>query len=250
MINAIKAETRKLLTVRSTYFILLVSLALMTFFLFYITGWRATVMDLHNPATLTTAISSAINAVSIFAALAALLLFTHEYRYNTIMDTLTSTNNRSKVLAAKILVVSVFAILFSATVMALSPLLVMAGVHAHSLTLVPQTLHYRTLIWQCLFFTWGYSMAGLVLAGLIRNQVGAIITLFVAPGTIESLLSLLLKKNTSYLPFTALHQVIGQGRDLALAGSITPVHAAYVFSAYLAGTWIVAWVLFIRRDAN
>ena len=93
-------------------------------------------------------------------------------------------------------------------------------------------------------------MAGLALAGLIRNQVGAIITLFVAPGTIESLLGLLLKKNQVYLPFTALRQVVSQSMDPSLAGRITPVHAAYVFGAYLAGTWIVAWVLFLRRDAN
>jgi len=249
MISAIKAEARKLLSVRSTYFIFAITLALMIFFLFYITGWRAAPADLHNPATLAVAIASAVNAVSIFAALAALLLFTHEYRYNTIMYTLTAANNRNKVLAAKVLVVSVFALVFTGVVILLSPLLVEIGLHAHHLTLVTQILPWHSLLWQCLFFGWGYSMAGLVLAGLIRNQVGAIITLFVGPSTIESLLGLLLKKNTVYLPFTALHNVIGQGRDIT-QGTITPVHAAYVFGAYLLGTWIVAWALFLRRDAN
>src|ERR1035437_9377215 len=113
MIATIKAELCKLFTVRSTYFIMAAVLALLVFYLFYITGWRAAASDLHNPSTLATAITSAVNAVSIFAALVALLLFTHEYRYNTIMYTLTSSNSRTKVLLAKILVVTGFVVAFT-----------------------------------------------------------------------------------------------------------------------------------------
>jgi hypothetical protein len=32
--------------------------------------------------------------------------------------------------------------------------------------------------------------------------------------------------------------------------TITPFHAALVFLTYLVVGWIVAWVLFLRRDAN
>jgi ABC-type transport system involved in multi-copper enzyme maturation permease subunit len=244
----LKAEFKKLFTVRSTYFILALVLLLVGFFGFYISGWHLNQVDLLNPHALANDITGAISVVSVFAALIAILLVTHEYRYNTIMYTLSLSNSRSKVLLSKILVVSGFAIVFTLFFGVMSPLVSLLGVHAHHLHLVPQTLHYSSLFWRGLFFGWGYTMAGLVIAALIRNQVGAIITLFIAPGTVESLLGLLLKKNVVYLPFSALHEVGGQG--LNFNNTITPFHATLVFSSYLIVSWVIAWILFLRRDAN
>jgi ABC-type transport system involved in multi-copper enzyme maturation permease subunit len=175
---------------------------------------------------------------------------THEYRYNTIMYSLTSSNSRSKVLFAKIVAITGVAVAFTVVAAVLAPLMILWGIHAHNLTLVPQTLHFGTLAWECLFYGWGYAMAGLLLAALIRNQIGAIITLFIVPGTVEALLGLLLKNNVVYLPFSALNTVIGNQHEGMSGPSITPVHAAMVFGAYLIGGWIVAWVLFLQRDAN
>lgn len=245
---ALKAEFKKLFTVRSTYFILALVLLLVGFFGFYISGWHLNKVDLLNPHALANDITGAISVVSVFAALIAILLVTHEYRYNTIMYTLSLSNSRSKVLLSKILVISSFAIVFTLFFGAMSPLISLLGIHAHHLHLVPQTLHYGSLLWRGLFYGWGYTMAGMVIAILIRNQVGAIITLFIAPGTVESLLGLLLKKNVVYLPFSALHEVSGQG--LNFNNNITPFHAALVFSSYLIVSWVVAWILFLRRDAN
>jgi ABC-type transport system involved in multi-copper enzyme maturation permease subunit len=249
MITNLKAEFRKVFSVRSTYVILVFVFLLEILFAFYTSGWRIGAHDLHNPNTLANDITSAVNAVSIFVALIATLLMTHEYRYNTIMYSLTFSRSRSRVLLAKILVVSAVAIVFTIVVGGLSPLLSVLGAHANHLKFAPQTLHYGTLIWQNLFFGWGYAMAGLLIAALIRNQIGAIVTLFIAPSTVEALLGLLLKKNTVYLPFSALHTVIGQGMG-DYVHAITPTHAAEVFMTYLIGGWIIAWILFIRRDAN
>lgn len=248
MIPALKAEFRKLFTVRSTYLIFGFCVLLLVFFAFYVTGWRASHIDLLDPAHLMHNVSNAISTVSVFAALVAVLLVTHEYRYNTIMYTLTASNSRSKVLVAKILVITGFAVVFTTFFGVLSPLVTLLGIHVHHLHLVHQTIFYKTLIWRCLFYGWGYAMAGLLLAVLIRNQVGAIITLFIAPATVEGLLSLLLKNNTVYLPFTSLSVVIGQGMNYR--NTITPIHAVYVFMAYLIVGWIIAWILFERRDAN
>jgi ABC-2 type transport system permease protein len=248
MMNLLKAEFRKMFTVRSTYFIIAVVVLLELLFGFYISGWRAAPADLHNASTLATAVTDAISTIGIFPALIALLLLAHEYRYNTIMYTLTASNSRSKVLLAKILAISGFAIVFTLIFGAMSPLLTLAGMHAHHLKLVPQTLHYWDLLWRSLLFGWGYAMAGLVITALIRNQVGAIIILFVVPGTLESLLSLILKHNTVYLPFSSLHQVIGNGQTVT--SNLSTIDAALVFSGYLIVAWAVAWVLFLRRDAN
>lgn len=249
MMTNLKAEFRKVFSVRSTYVILAFVLLLEIFFAFYVSGWRVDAHDLHDPTTLSNDITSAVAAVSVFVALIATLLMTHEYRYNTIMYSLTLSKSRSRVLLAKILVISVLAIVYTIVVGSLSPLLSELGAHAHHLKFAPQTLHYGTLLWQSLFFGWGYAMAGLLIAALVRNQIGAIVTLFIAPDTIEGLLSLLLKQHTVYLPFSALHTVIGQGMGTYL-NAITPLHAAEVFMVYLMVGWIVAWTLFIRRDAN
>ncbi|HEY1645756.1 MAG TPA: hypothetical protein VGF75_05295, partial [Candidatus Saccharimonadales bacterium] len=99
---------------------------------------------------------------------------------------------------------------------------------------------------------WGYAMAGLVIAALLRNQIGAIIVLFVVPDTVEGLLSILLKNNTVYLPFSALHTMLGVGLNSSNSAgpSISPLHALYVFLAYLVVAWLIAWYMFIRRDAS
>ncbi len=250
MINSIKAEFKKLFTVRSTYAIFAIAFALVILFAFYINGWHISSVDLHDPTTIAGDITGAVGVISIFAALSALLLITHEYRYNTIMYSLTSVNNRSKILISKILIVSGYALLFTAVFAVLSPALSLLGMHLHHLKLVPQIIPYKSLIWHCLFYGWGYVLAASVIATLIRNQVAAIITLFIAPGTIEALLYLLLKNNYVYLPFTALRVVLIGHPDQRVTVGITPFHALLVFMAYLLVSWAVAWVLFLRRDAN
>lgn len=249
MMATLKAEFRKLLSVRSTYIITGLVVALVIFFAFYIEGWRLTGPALHDPTQLAQAVTGALGT-TVFCAIVAILLMTHEYRYNTIMYTLTSSNSRTKVLACKLIAISAYALFISALVGILSPTLVALGVHAHGHTLVPQTLHHGDLIWRSLFYGWGYGMAGLLLATLLRNQVASIAALFVIPDLGEQLLGLLLKHNTVYLPFNALNHVINNGMSDPHNGQLSPGKAAAVYSAYLIVGWLVAWILFLKRDAN
>ncbi len=245
---ALKAEIRKIFSVRTTYYFLGVSLIAVIFIAFYIEGVHLGPKDLLNRSLLSQDVTGAINALSIFPALIALLLVTHEYRYNVIMYTLTASKNRTTVLLAKVLVISGLAVLFALVFGALSPLLSILGVHANHLKLIHQTFYYRNLLWRSVFFCWGYAMAGLVVGSLVRNQVGAIITLLIAPDTVEGILGLLLKKNVVYLPFSALHQVIGEGVNFN--NTITPERGALVFTGYLVVSLAAALYLFLHRDAN
>jgi ABC-2 type transport system permease protein len=247
MIPTIKAELRKVFTIRSTYIILMIVLLLLLFFGFFISGWRIDSSDLHNPTTLVGDAYGAVSIVSVFIGVITVLLMTHEYRYNTILQTLTLANKRSKVLLAKILVVSVLAIIFTFIIVTLSPLLALWGLHAHHLNLVHQQIPYLNLLWRSLFYGWGYAMLALLIAVLIRNQIGSIATLLIVPGTVEALIGLLLKSNVVYLPFSALKTVVGEGQ---YPNSITAVHAAMVFTAYLIVGGAIGWILFLRRDAN
>ncbi|MEK7152494.1 MAG: hypothetical protein AAB834_00975, partial [Patescibacteria group bacterium] len=113
--------------------------------------------------------------------------------------------------------------------------------------LATQQFFFGEVIWRLAFYLWAYAMTGLLLGVLFRHVVGALVTLFLVPTTVEPLLGLLLKENTKYLPFSALDQVISNGM---LSSVLAHNKAALLFGAYLAVGWIIAWFLFLRRDAN
>jgi len=125
------------------------------------------------------------------------------------------------------------------------------GLALKGFTLVHQVFPL-SLLWQAVFVGWGFSMFGFILAAIIRQQVGAMAAFFLIPALGEQLLSLLLKDNRIYLPFTALQQVTLP----ANAGitdprqALSPGKAALVVCAYLAVGWFVAWYLYLKRDAN
>src|SRR5580700_1947831 len=111
MISSLKAEFRKLLTVRSTYFIVLIVLAIVALFAGLGDGFKASAQDLSKPGVLAGQSANGILFVGVILALVGLLLLAHEYRYNTILYTITSSNSRAKSLLAKIIAVTVFAML-------------------------------------------------------------------------------------------------------------------------------------------
>jgi ABC-2 type transport system permease protein len=254
--NTLKAEFYKLFTVRSTYVITGLIVLMIMFFAGYIEGFRAAPERVADPNFLASEITSAIGAVAGIMALVGLLLVTHEYRYNTITYTLASSKSRTQVLLAKILVVSCYAILFSLFIAFFSPAMTYVGVQLKGLDLTPQIIPVWHFGWRAVFFGWAFSMVAMLIAMLVRSQVGAIVMVFVAPSAVEGILSILLKKNSIYMPFTALQQIISNsGRPPADAPAefslyLEPSKAALVFGIYLAVGWVIAWLLFVRRDAN
>jgi ABC-type transport system involved in multi-copper enzyme maturation permease subunit len=270
MMPTLKAEFKKLLTVRSTYILLLGFLLLGAFISFYVHGYKDSGLPNftgHSPKDqagaalfLASTITSIPNILSVAGALIALLLLAHEYRYNTIVYTLSASKSRSKVLASKI--IAIFCLVFVYTLISTAILLglVIAGVHASGHSLPHQDINYLTFFAKTVFFTEAFAMAGLLFITLIRNQVGAIAALLILPNTIEGLLSLLLKNNSVYMPFMALQQVV-QAPTITVSGapahppndnlgSLSAPKGALVYLCYLVGAWIVAWYLFLRRDAS
>jgi ABC-type transport system involved in multi-copper enzyme maturation permease subunit len=261
MTNTIKAEFKKLLTVRSTYIISLIALLLTGFLSFYVQGYKAD--SLHNSLTASLFLAGSIthhaNTIGIFGALIALLLFAHEYRYNTIVYTLTASNSRSKVLASKIIAVLGFVLVFSAFLTAINLGLTVAGLAAAGQHLPHQDINYLTFYGKVLFFSEGYALVGLLSAILIRNMLAAAVVILIVPNTVEGLLSLVLKHNSVYMPFTALSQVvqppviknaIAAHPDVSSTGYLSAPRGALVFGAYLLGAWLIAWYVFLHRDAN
>lgn len=254
MMGSIRAEFRKLLSVRSTLYLCGAALLMLLIFAFYINGVKADPKMLAvNSGHLAEQATQAVNALAAILGLAGLLLMTHEYRYNTIMYTLTASKSRMRILLAKIITVSGFIMVATVVVAILSPALAYLGIHLAGNHLIHQTIPLGSLLWRCLFYGWGYSMVALLLAAIIRSQVGALVAFLLIPITVEPLLTLVLKHSAVYLPFSALGQVVatpGADHGPLQTGSLTPSRGALVFGAYLVIGWIVAGILFLKRDAN
>lgn len=246
MIPALKSELRKLFTVRSTYIIFGFCLALELLFAFYNDGLKVTPVSLHNPAYLASEVTQAISVLMLLIALVGVLLVTHEYRYNTIMYTLTSSNQRTKVLIAKILAVSGLVIAVTIILGFLSPLFADIGLHLKGHELVHQVFPIGNLLWRIVFASWAFSMLALIVAFIIRIQVGAIAAIFLLPGTVEPLIGLVLKKHQGYLPFTAINSIVDHHTEV----QISLGRAMLTATIYIVIGWIIAGILFQRRDAN
>jgi ABC-type transport system involved in multi-copper enzyme maturation permease subunit len=250
MLASLKSDFRKLLTVRSTYLVIVLALALIGFISFYVSGYRDSV-NYFDKFFLNNGIFTWINTMGVFIAIVTALQMGHEYRYSTIMYTLTSSGSRSQTLLSKIVVSSVFAVavvaitvVFGAVMQYLGALV--AGHHPE-----PQHFQVAQILWRGMLYGWFYAMIGLVLAVLFRQIVAIIVTLFLVPSTVEPLLSLLLKDNAKYLPFTALDPLINNSSTTSTGhAALSPGRGAMTFGIYLAVLWIVTWIVFLKRDAT
>lgn len=253
MMSQLRSEMRKLLTVRSTYFISLIVIIIVGIASFWVGGYKNS--DI-NPHVFQDTLLSVPNVVSFFVAMVAILLMTHEYRYNTIVYTLTASKSRTKILLAKIITILIFVFVLSMVAHFLAFGLVLLGNSMAGHPLPAQEINYLQFFAKTLFFSGGFALAGLFAAALIRNQVATFAALFVLPNVLETLLNLILKENSVYLPFSALGEVIspppstfGDTGPLKF-GDLSPGTAALVYLVYLAGAWLITWLLFLRRDAN
>lgn len=247
MIPAIKAEFRKLFSVRSTYLIIIASLLITILFAGIINGLKVDAATLSSPHFLADQSINAVVFLGFIFAFAGLLLSSHEYRYMTIAYTLTTVNRRYKVMTAKFIVITVFAVLMSLVITFFSPLCTIVGASLADKQIGSQIFDIWSIIWRCIVCGWGYSMYAFIILMIIRNQIGAIILFLLTPLIGENILGLLLKQNISYLPFTALQAVAA---PTSLGNHTTSAHQTVIVSIYIVIGLLVSTVLFIRRDAN
>jgi ABC-type transport system involved in multi-copper enzyme maturation permease subunit len=247
MLASLKSEFRKLFTVRSTYFIGIASLLIVALFAGFGDGFRGSAASLHRPDLLMSESFNAIVFAGLILAFAGLLLVGHEYRYTTIMYTLTNNNRRLKVLLSKFLTVSSFALLSGLLLAFFSPLCTIIGAHLHGNHLGAQHFDYWSVIWRCAFVSWGYAMYAFILIFIMRNQVGSIVTFLLIPLIGESIIGHIFTKSTQYLPFGMLQAVAAPH---TLGNHTTSAHAVTVSLTYVAAGLLVGAVLFLKRDAN
>lgn len=246
MLNQIYSELRKLTSLRSTY--LLIGIALVISGLIGLWGIGYKTGAGFGPDGMEGAILQITQVMSTFVGLIAILMICNEYRFNTIYYTLTASNNRLKVLGAKMLVSGLFGLFFAVIAIAWTVLMVTLGLKFGGHTAVPQEIHAFDVLWKSVTFMVSTAWFCLLLGFLTRNLTFSIVTYFMLP-IVETLAVLLLKVNGNYLPNTAQDQIMGMA-GTSVPGVLSPLASLGVFAIYLAVMLIASSALFVKRDAN
>lgn len=255
MFGTFKAEFRKLLTVRSTYILTVAALLIAAFFATYVFGYRQNIQQAASPVFLNDIFQVTLGIFTTFGAIISILLMAHEYRYNTILYTLTWSRSRLKVLLAKVLAVLSLMTVGGVLTLTVTYIGVHVGLALKGNSMGPQDFDMLEIGWRYLMYLWGYGLVGLVLAALFRNLVAAIVAFFMIPTLEGTLGSLLLKGDAKYLPFRALDTVPSSGQQGSINATagfemLSSTTAAGIVALYLAVFGAVALILFIKRDAN
>ena len=251
MFSTFKAEFRKLLTARSTYFLTGGVLALITFLSVFVFGYKQAAQKASSPIFMSDTIYAMLGTFVMIGAIIAILLVAHEYRYSTINYTLTFSRSRLKVLLAKVVTMLTYVTVVGALVIAIAYVGSKIGLGIRGETLVAQTLPLD-LIWKYAAYLWSYALVGIVLATLIRSLVGSIVAFFLLP-VAEQMMSLLLKGNTKYLPFRSMDAIpVTVSPNAITAGTETLAAGAALGMAciYLGFFGLLAVISFVKRDAN
>lgn len=250
MLPTFKAEFRKLFTVRSTYVTIFLAFALSALFSFYFEGYRGntgSAASLLEPTALKEIVSNAAGLGVLFVSIITALYMAHEYRYNTIMFTLTANSKRTEVFVTKLFVAAVFGIIFGLAYIGFTIACYMLGLALRGAELPPQDFKAMTELSAVAFYYMAYALVGMLISALTRNVIAAIAFLLIFPITVEPLLGVILKDNSKYLPFSALDATVGTGINQGMLNQST---AVLVSAGYLLVVALITWLMFIRRDAN
>ena len=272
MIDALRYEYMRLRTIRSTYWLLGLALALQLALAIVIAQSMAS-SDTFTGGdqtfeTLAT-IGGSTGAPLLMAYILGLLgVFStgHEYRHGMIRATLTALPNRTQVFIAKV----VSTALLSAVAAALCVAIGIASIAAFGLDM-PSREAFFHLSSGVVIYTALFALSGLAFAAITRNQTAAVALLMLVPSLFEFIIQaivILIKTNSDdpqggggivtilkYLPYDAGSQMYVQ---VSINGFVQraigaepfgPVGGGIVMGVFVGALLAGSYALFVRRDA-
>lgn len=272
MTAALRYEWTRLLTIRSTYWLIIGTLGLYFLATLAVALITASVEGAPtggrqvDAAIITLGASTGFAPLMMAYILGIIGVFSmgHEYRHQMIRTTLTAVPTRWALLAAKMLTVAVVAALAAMAAM-------LIGYFNASLFSghdVAFDSEVRGLILGAMIYTALFALAGLAFAGLVRNQAGAIVLMLAMPIVIEPIVRtiLLIKAATSgdpgaigtlakYLPFEAggkLYTRADMSEMIDTLSGVEPLDAVgggVCMAVFVGALLALMTVLFVRRDA-
>jgi hypothetical protein len=194
---------------------------------------------------------------AVFMAGIGILATGHEYRYGTIQPTLTTVPQRTRLMAAKVLVVAATALAVAVVSMAVN---VAAGAAfwGELPDLTGSPIDQVVPGYVVLVVLW--AIVGAALGQLFRGVPSPLVVILVAPLVVEQVIFRLsyafdwLEPLIKLLPFTAGQRLVNLGGEVA--GTYPPEGLLFdrwasgvVFAVFVALVLTAAGVLFTRRDA-
>ncbi|MBA2699678.1 MAG: hypothetical protein H0U61_13075 [Nocardioidaceae bacterium] len=276
MMGALRYEWVRITSIRSSYWmsglavVLSAGVAIILCLVVNAANSAGDLGDLAGEATFSTWIVTAGASgpgmpilAAVFFAVMGCMAMGHEYRYGTNKATLTALPDRIAVLSAKSLVLAGWV-----AVTAVLILLVNAGLawlFVDGISLDGDSL--RPMVFFILYCV-GFSLAGLMLSAITRNQVGSIVTVLVWPLVLEPIVFAILRatalsgsdiglgKLANLLPASAGRRTMFRpfelfaNLDVSSETTIWGLGAStVVFWVGIAILLVAGGTLFIRRDA-
>lgn len=264
MIRAMRYELIRLRTIRSTWWLVFLSLLATGSIAWAVAAnLVAEPLDVADATVLLTggASYSPLVPPAVFMAVLGVLAFGHEYRHGSIRATLIAIPRRSRVMAAKTLTVALTAAVVAVLSLAVAWGVGFAVLGERMLDLPWVEDPLPRVLGGYVAFVVLSALLGLALAGLFRNVPAALVAILVIPLVLEPVLTLVLgfdalrpvREAGKFLPFTAGKQMLvpdasappgyGNGEPLG------PAFGGLTMSAYAAALLTLCWGLFARRDA-
>lgn len=263
MIDALRFESVRIRTLRSTYWLIALAVLLTAAVAFIIAFATRNDSDALVSVTigevLTGGGSFAIPFIPIFMAIIGVFATGHEYRHGTIQPTLTAIPQRSRLLMAKILTVLIVAVLVTVLSLALNfGIGMIFWDSAPSLGEAP----LNEAIPGYVVYVALYAVLGLALGQLFRGVPSALVVLLVVPLVVETLIAGLslvpaldwLQPALKFLPFSAGGQLMAMEEfDTGDGGPdfdfLDRWASGGIFAIFVGIILAIAWVLFRKRDA-
>ena len=257
MIDALRYEGVRIRTIGSTYWTLLVAVALCAL---VAVGFGLDTRGTEVPPAVVTVLLMAggetlpFPVLGMAVALIGILATGHEYRYGTIYPTLTAIPRRSILLAAKVIMVSAVAAI--AALVSVGVCWVIGSI-ARGVVLPIAERPIPVVLVGYVVLMIIYSVLGVALGQLTRAIPAAVVIVLVTPLVIEPVISALsgldvlswLHDVVPFLPFGAGMQLLNAGLSEAAENTLGRWEGGGVFAGFVAVVLGVGWLLLERRDA-
>jgi len=245
----VRAEWTKLLTTRVWIGLLLGSCLLVGGFATLFTAFAGDadsgISPVGTPSYEQVALAVSANATILFVVL-GIIGTTQEYRHRTATPTFLASPHRGRVIIAKLVAYAVAAIPMAVIVIAVDVLVVSiyAGARGAAPSLSGDNLRVLGGAWAALVI---YTVIGVGVGALLRNQVGAIVGTLVYLFVVEGIISSIPATQGAYkwLPGGALEAMTAtlNGTDL-----LSPWQGALVLLGYGIVAAVLGTLLAVRRD--
>ena len=251
MINLLRAEWRKVTTVKLGWGMLLGALALAALGVvaqIASNGVRGNVaLPLSDAATQRSVAASASSAY-LFSVVVGIILITTEYRHFTSRPTFLIEPRRGRVIVAKLVVAALVGVIYGIACAALTAAIMAPWLSAMGITIGWISNGVLLSMLGDIVVIAIFAVVGVGIGVLVRNQIAAVIGALVYLFVLEPLVDIIpvVKNAYPYLPGAAASAITGASRGSlshldALQGGLVLLGWGLFFAA-------CGWILTVRRD--